>query len=145
MASGLKKCVDISLVPSTIFDSLHNHAKLDDPTAVGVPQFVLDHASDFSPAKVKKVAKLFDGYGYHSLASSLKGEGKRTFNCSLLSSLIMCVPMFACVEVAGLSEQMRNPVDLLNRFSPQIQSSILRSLSLPVTSERLHGMCVCMK
>lgn len=89
MASGLKKCVDISLVPSAIFDSWHDHAKLDDPTAVGVPQFVLDHASDFSPAKVKKVAKLFEDYGYHSLASSLRGEGLCTFNCSLLSSMIM--------------------------------------------------------
>ena len=60
-------------------------------------------------------------------------------------SRLWYVLMFARIEFTSLLEQMRNPVDLLNRFSPHIQSRILRSLRSPVTSERLHGMCVCVK
>ena len=79
MDSGLKQCVDVGLVPSTIFDSLSNYATLADPTAVGITKFVLYHASDFSPAKVKQVAKLFERYGCLDLSTSMTGESMSTF------------------------------------------------------------------
>ena len=50
--------------------------------------------------------------------------------------------LFARVEFASLLEKMRNLGDVLHKFSPRIQSSILRSLTTKVTSERLHGICV---
>ena len=89
MDSGLKQCVDTGLVPSTIFNSLHNHTTLEDPTEVGVTQFVLNYASDFSPSRVKQVANLFESYGYHDLASSMTGEDMSIFNYSVLSYVCM--------------------------------------------------------
>ena len=96
MDSGLKQCVDVGLISSTMFDSLPNYLRLADPTAVGVTQFVLDHASDFTPAKVKQVAKLFEGYGYQKLASSMTGEDMNIPLTAFCSCLLMCCSVCSC-------------------------------------------------
>ena len=68
LISGLKRCIEIGLLPSTIFHYSH----LEDPTSVDITQFVLSHASDDVP--LKQMAGVFKRFGYLSLASSVTGE-----------------------------------------------------------------------
>lgn len=72
--SELKQCVEAGLLPSGVFD-LPFYLHLEDPTAVGITKFVLDNVKDAKPLTVKRMATLFKGFGYHSLATSMTGEG----------------------------------------------------------------------
>ena len=78
----MKKCVEVGLIPSAIFNNPLSVDNLNDPTAVGITQFVLDHATDTSPSKVKQMAKLFGRFGYPNLASSMTGEVMSISSCS---------------------------------------------------------------
>ena len=70
--SGLKQCVEVGVLSSRIFDD--SVEDLEDPTAVGITTFVLGNLIEAKPSKVKRMATLFEGFGYLSLASAMTGE-----------------------------------------------------------------------
>ena len=103
----MKKCVEVGLLSSAIFNNPLSVRNLNNPITVGITQFVLDHATDTSPSKVMQMAKLFDGFGYCNLASSVTGEDMSISRCNhrCLSCLCAIVHLCRVCQSVGANEE----------------------------------------